>query len=356
MLRVDTPIERNWVFLHKALVCVSRKIFRRLKILDCSRLVPTYRFGFDIQAHFLSLMHEEAFSALVVCQHATFIGLRNLPTGVATMLLSHGDVFSHPLNAFPFGLRQLYAWGARKSYRSADAIVAVSRFLARQAVKFRGSDRGVHVVPNGLDMEDASCMPQRVSHPKVHGSKFKLLYVGRLAPEKGIHVLLESLAHLPRDSFELTIVGAGQEMDKLLALSRSRGLEQFVRFVGSVRKEEVWGYYRDADLLVVPSISEGQGVVIIEAMAIGVPVIASRVGGIPELVEHGTNGFLFTAGDSVGLARLIEYCARDYRLLRRISDKARESSRAFGWNAVLPNIRQILVDSISVAQSQGVRR
>jgi glycosyltransferase involved in cell wall biosynthesis len=141
----------------------------------------------------------------------------------------------------------------------------------------------------------------------------EILTVGRLVPVKGQALLVESLAGLRRRGVEakLTFVGDGPQLPPLRALAERLGVADAVEFAGAVGQEEIRDYYERADVFALPSFAEGLPVVLIEAMATGLPVVASRITGIPELVEEGVSGLLVTPGDVSELTAALERALRD---------------------------------------------
>jgi glycosyltransferase involved in cell wall biosynthesis len=153
------------------------------------------------------------------------------------------------------------------------------------------------------------------------GDDFVVLAVAYLIKAKGVHVAVSALAELPEDVV-LWIVGDGPERGNLEALAKSLSVGRRVRFLGAHRN--IVPFLQAADCFVCPSIwNEGAGNANFEAMACGLPDLASRVGGIPEFVEDGQNGFLFTPGDHSELAGLIRRLWRDPELRLRIGRQAR---------------------------------
>lgn len=135
----------------------------------------------------------------------------------------------------------------------------------------------------------------------------RVLFIGRLAAVKGVPLLLEAVGEVKRahPDLTLTIVGDGQDREKSEALAASLGLTDIARFVGYQTQKAVAEILESSDVLVLPSFAEGVPVVLMEAMASRVPVIASRIAGIPELVEDGVTGFVVPPGDVATLtARL----------------------------------------------------
>jgi len=133
----------------------------------------------------------------------------------------------------------------------------------------------------------------------------KIICVGRLSPEKGHYGLLESLAIIASGGaeFQLIIVGDGPMGPSIKLRASELGFLDRIRFTGALSEAETLAEISRADVLVLPSLMEGLPVVLIEAMAMGRPVIASRVAGIPELVDDANSGFLFTPSDWMDFAR-----------------------------------------------------
>jgi glycosyltransferase involved in cell wall biosynthesis len=126
----------------------------------------------------------------------------------------------------------------------------------------------------------------------------EILTVGRVVPVKGQALLIEALADLAARGVQatLTIVGDGPQLEDLRALADRLGVADEVSFEGAVAQDAVRAYYERADVFALPSFAEGLPVVLIEAMATGLPVVASRITGIPELVEDGVSGRLVVPG------------------------------------------------------------
>ena len=139
----------------------------------------------------------------------------------------------------------------------------------------------------------------------------ELLFVGRLAPVKGLRVLLQAFAAArgTHPGLRLTIVGDGEDRTHLERLAQPLG--EAVRFTGYLSQAEVAGALAGADAFVLPSFAEGLPVVLMEALAAGKPAIAPRVAGVAELIEDGCTGYLFHAGDVAGLTAALERLAAD---------------------------------------------
>jgi len=141
---------------------------------------------------------------------------------------------------------------------------------------------------------------------KIDYSMINFLYVGRLAFGKGLEFLIKSLSLITNFEFKLTIIGDGVLKEKLIDLVNVYKLTESVNFKGHIYfGKELLNEYSSHDILVLPSFSEGFPQVIIEAMARGILVVATKVGGIPDLIQDGVNGFLFTAGNQNEFLKII---------------------------------------------------
>ena len=135
-----------------------------------------------------------------------------------------------------------------------------------------------------------------------------MLTIGRLIPRKGFQFLIRALPQIVEKAahnFEIEIVGDGPYQSELLKLAEDLDVASHIRFTGSVPYAELPQKYRDADVFILPSLAEGMPLVVLEAMGTGLPIVASRVQGIDELVGDGTNGALFDPGDVDGLAHAL---------------------------------------------------
>lgn len=184
----------------------------------------------------------------------------------------------------------------------ADAVIAPSKFLAGVAAAC-GLRREIHVVPYGHVLDWVDQLPQRTP-----AARLRIGYVGRMTPVKGVHVLLKALACLSAvEPPEVHIYGdLEQEPGYAQELRRLAGGLSNVCFHGPFQHDQMSVVYRQFDLLVVPSIwYENNPLVIQEAFAAGLPVIASKLGSMAEFVTHGTNGLLFEPGNPAALATVL---------------------------------------------------
>ena len=212
---------------------------------------------------------------------------------------------------------------ARMAFRYADLVAPVSADLARQVHEIEPRAR-VRVVENVVDTEVFHPAPAQNGHSR--GCSPRLLTVAALVEKKGHGVLLEALAELRRERpVTLDLVGDGELRGDLHERARRLGLAEAVRFHGERSKEEVAEFMRQADLFVLPSLVENLPCVLIEAMASGLPSVATAVGGVADLL-HGDSGVLCPPRDPHALATAIS-SALDRRMgidALALADRARQ--------------------------------
>jgi glycosyltransferase involved in cell wall biosynthesis len=182
----------------------------------------------------------------------------------------------------------------RLACRFADRMVCVSQDIACLCEDQHISAAKTCTIPNGIDLQRFGFSGPRAGGPAV--------YVGRLSPEKDVPSLLRAIAFVVAQApaFRLQIAGDGPCRAELISLARSLGVAENVEFLGEIK--DIPTLLRQASLLVLPSLTEGMPLTILEAMACGLPVIATRVGGIPEAVADGATGLLVSPGELQHLA------------------------------------------------------
>ncbi len=162
-----------------------------------------------------------------------------------------------------------------------------------------------------------------------------VLYAGRLDPEKRLDILIAALPEvLAKNPVQLVFAGAGVAQPSLEDQARQLGVLDRVHFLGRVPDEQWVQTYQSADIFAMPSPAELQSIVTLEALACGLPVVATRVAALPEIVHEGENGFLFERGDAHGMAQAISKLAQDADLRRVFGAKSHELSRAHDQDKV----------------------
>ncbi|MBP7738456.1 MAG: glycosyltransferase [Spirochaetes bacterium] len=173
-----------------------------------------------------------------------------------------------------------------------DGFISPSRYIADNYIRAGFPGEKFSVIWNGIDIEKFSSITKKESR------EIRFTYIGYLGHHKGVHVLIDTLHFLKKEPIRINLVGEGDQGKKLEKKARRYGKSKQVAFWGKVDNRRIGEVLGDTDVFVLPSIwPENQPVTITEAMASGIPVIASNIGGIPELIDDGVSGFLFKPGD-----------------------------------------------------------
>lgn len=236
----------------------------------------------------------------------------------------------------------------RRAARAADGVVVTSEYCREVVHRSYGvAPSRQAVVPEGIDLEAWRDLPA----PENPRDGPVVLSVARQYPRKNTATLLRAFARVreERPDTVLRVVGGGPELARLRRLTARLGLEGTVRLEGEVSgRERVQRAYGAADVFCLPSLQEGFGIVFLEAMAAGLPIVAGDVAAVPEVVESGTSGLLVDPRDpgavAGGLLRLLD----DAGLRRSMGEAGRERVRGYGWPRVaarfLEAVRGLLPD------------
>jgi colanic acid/amylovoran biosynthesis glycosyltransferase len=237
-------------------------------------------------------------------------------------------------------------WALREKLRYSRFIVCISHYCRSQMMLFTDPPdwERLRIVRCGVDTE-------RFRYREVRQQVRKLLYAGRLAVEKGLSVLFESLHDLLARGyeFELTLLGDGSDREQLEELARRLGIHDRLVFAGYASQEQLRESLERSDLFILPSFAEGVPVSLMEAMACGVPVLSTYVGGIAELVEPEQTGLLVPPADCAALSKAIARYCDDLELRQRVSRCARESVVArFNLDSEVDKLAQLFLTSAGV--------
>jgi glycosyltransferase involved in cell wall biosynthesis len=222
-------------------------------------------------------------------------------------------------------------WLRRAAGRLADAVVAVSDVTAEVARRNREcAPTKLHTITNGIDLgrfhPDPAARAQVRAELGIPAAAWVVGTVGRLSPEKDQRLLVRAIAPLLRDEVRLVLVGEGEENERLRRLAGSIGSGGYIHFLGARR--DVPRVLAALDLFALPSRTEGLPLVLIEAMATGLVVVATEVGGIPTLIEPGVTGFLVGAGDADALAERLRALAFQREVAETCGGRALQVARA----------------------------
>lgn len=276
---------------------------------------------------------------------ARFLGCR-----VALVVETHGDfeesVFLYRRVFLPKLRRLLMRNVARFTFRHADVLRSISNATQQQQERWAPGKQVFQFI-TWTDIDtflEASSDPGAPRPPNI-------LYAGVLTPLKGVHHLVTAYARLTRDFPQARLILVGRQenkayADQLRTQIQRLGLDGQVQFVGQVSQAELATWMSQACVSVLPSLSEGLGRVVVEAMAARTPVIGSRVGGIPQMIEDGVTGFLVQPRDESGLTEKLRWVLEHPVRARKMGDIAHAFARRFfSTEAYVEGYRQVFASA-----------
>jgi D-inositol-3-phosphate glycosyltransferase len=246
--------------------------------------------------------------------------------------------------------------GERRVLKRADRIIAAT--LAERAQLewlYKADVRKITIIPPGVDTSHFYPIPvdEAKQFVGVPPEQCLLLYVGRIEPLKGVETLLRAMALLrqqttcPKRSFSLAIIGGepdsspeamDAEMRRLRELCSQLGIDDVVVFLGKRGQDTLPYYYSAAQVVVVPSHYESFGMVALEAMACGTPVIASQVGGLAYLIQDGVTGYHVPDGEPDTLCEKLAFLLGDEALRHSLGQNAAEYAKGYAWEKIARQI------------------
>lgn len=317
------------------------------------------RFSGNIKVHFLDInkngrdLHYQANRDLFVYAWKAYRYARKLlkpekyhlchaffgiPCGYLAMKLGLPYIVSLRGSDVPFYNRRFYWLDklvfkrlSKRIWRKAQKVVANSEGLTELALAACPGQE-ISVICNGVDLEDFC--PCNTNSKRASG-KVKLISVGRLIERKGYRYLIEALKNI--NNVELILIGEGNLKGELEELAREHQVQ--VKFLGNVSHDRIPEHLRMADLLVLPSLNEGMSNALLEAMACGLPVIATDTGGSRELIKG--NGFIIKKGDIPDLTKAIEKFIKNPELLGAMGKISRQLAETMSWEEVAAAYRSI---------------
>jgi glycogen(starch) synthase len=217
----------------------------------------------------------------------------------------------------------------------ADAVIVLTPRLKRLAVAAGVPEARIEVIPSGVER---SLFGPDGGDPFPTLPRPRVLFLGRLAAQKDVPTLLRAAAHVDA---HLLLVGDGPERRSLEEQARELGIEGRVTFAGFLERRRVPDALRHSDVLVLPSAYEELGSALIEGMWTGIPIVASRTGGIPEVVEDGRTAILVDPGDAAGFARAINRILTDGGLAERLRAGALEQAAGYDWELLAARVHAV---------------
>lgn len=297
---------------------------------DLLRSALAYRrFLVDVRPDLMHVQHP-----LDRCVHARLV--RRLEGWRMPLVVTAHSLFGEHTDAT---IHQLMA----PNLRAAEGVIAVSDHIADQAIQLGVDAKRVCVIRSGVDTQRFQPRDRLAARRRLGLSPEAaiVLFVGNLEPRKQVDVLLRAVADVRKQvaALRLLVVGSGEsagvedQTTRLLRLTTELGLEDVVRFMGRLAEEQLLDTYAAADVFALASSSEAQGIVALEAMACGLPVVATAVGGLLETIEDGRTGYLVASGDAAALGRrILDVLAAPERAALMGADARREVEARFTWS------------------------
>lgn len=232
-------------------------------------------------------------------------------------------------------------------FKRADYIQTISTYLKDFAIR-HGARCPIGIVPNGVDVKKFQIpkskyqINSKIQNPKVQ----TIITISRLVPKNGIDTLIKSTKELksliPNSKFLIQIVGSGPDENKLKKLTKDLGVDNVVEFVGEVNPDNIPKYLASADIFVRPSRSEGLGNSFLEAMAAGLPIIGTPVGGIVDFLKDGETGLFSKVDDPKSLAEKIQLLLTDREFRNRIATNGQKLViDKYSWDNVAQKMNNI---------------
>ncbi|MDO8601159.1 MAG: glycosyltransferase family 4 protein [bacterium] len=221
-------------------------------------------------------------------------------------------------------------------YRNAKVCIAASSAIKKYFEEIGCSN--IEVIPNGVDLKRFNNLKRRP------GDGFIVMTVARLEKVKGIDYLIRAFARpglLGRPGLKLFVIGDGSERKNLENLTKELGLGESVKFVGQILPEGIPEYLAMADCFVLPSLKEGFGIAILEAMAASVPVVATRVGGILDIIKDGETGILVEPKDPESIAQAIYKIYSQPDFARHCVNNAMAGLARYDWGNIADEVYKI---------------
>jgi glycosyltransferase involved in cell wall biosynthesis len=198
-------------------------------------------------------------------------------------------------------------WQFKNIFSSADWVQTISTYLADWAIKMGADKNKITVVPNGVDLKTFFCDQFSCDQEKINTTDQKVIFTSsRLVKKNAVEVIIKALTKVP-SNFILKIAGTGPEEENLKLLVKELNLTREVEFLGNLSHQEIAQELKQADIFARPSRSEGLGNSFLEAMAAGVPVVATTVGGITDFLKHQETGFVCEVDNPESLAEQIKF-------------------------------------------------
>jgi glycosyltransferase involved in cell wall biosynthesis len=252
-------------------------------------------------------------------------------TGVPVIITPHGGDIK--TNGEGHVINRRITLRIKKTFSETRAVTAISSHVKEQVISLNANPDKVYLIPNGIWLNEFCHVSNKHT---IHEDPY-ILYLGRLVAQKGVNILIQAFSRIitRHPNIRLKIAGEGRDKNNLIKLAISSGTNRNIDFLGIVRGPEKINLLSNALFLVLPSQREGFPVVVLEAFASGIPVVASFIGGTSDIIRNDENGFLISPEDIEGFADKLSCLLRDERLREQFSVKALATASSYDWSKVV---------------------
>lgn len=250
-------------------------------------------------------------------------------------------ILNKPYSVWGQGSDVYSTWAFKTTFtrlvlRNANLVIALTQDMRLRMQQI--CDVRAVIIPNGVRIESFSGLSREKSRKNLNilENEKIITFVGRLVPEKGVKYLIRAMTSINRNvpDARLLLIGDGLDRLYLEKLTQELKLTNTITFVGMVSNEKVPSYLASSDLFVLPTLSEGLSIVILEAMACGLPVITTTVNGLPEIVKDGENGLLVAPKNSEQLAQKLLLLLNDDQLRMKMGENNKRLSKNYSLEVV----------------------
>ncbi len=327
-VKTDIPVER----------------FGRAILIPGNKSYATFPFGLKIPFEVRNFLKTHRFD--VIHMHGIFppeIGFWALHYSRAVNVATF-NTYSEKTLSLPIGLIE----GIFKKYlKKLHGKIAISNACKSGMEQYIPGE--YRIIPHGVDTRVFS--PRTLPLEEISRCHCPvLLFLGRLDKRKGLEILLHAMPAIVQalGSVKLVVVGSGPELPRYRTMVKELGIESTVVFQGFVPKQDLPRYYASGDIFISPALGgEAQGIVLLEAMASGKPIIASNIAGYNEIIKDGETGILFPAGDSHALAQKVLALVKNSVLRKKLATNGRVASLPYSWEGVTKRIESYYIELLN---------
>lgn len=325
---------------------------KKIRVINLPGITKDINFLQEVRSFFslLKIFAKEK-PDVVHLNSSKFGGLGALAARLSSLVISHSPLVIFTAHGWPFnedrnfmarGIIYFFSW---LTAVLADRIINIAKTDYKQSLKFPLLPQNKFIyIPNGIGFEDQHFLPAAEARNTFGIDKNEIVIgsIAELTKNKGLIHLVDAINQMkfkvhPAFSgtkFKIVIIGEGEDREKIQHKITSLGLQDTIYLAGFTQDAEK--YLKGFDIFVLPSTKEGLPYVLLEAMAAGLPIIASRVGGIPDLIEHEKNGFLVEPKDYLGLAAALEKMIQNLEKYKILGEEARKTiGTKFSFHAML---------------------